>query len=97
MKIILLKMLWSIVWPMILKLLGITKGVFVATMNAITTAEGMRHADGSPLTSQEKRKYVFDEVTKVFQVSLAGTPDLASAMNSLIELALFYLKSVKVL
>jgi hypothetical protein len=83
--------LWSIIWAAIRWILGVSKELIATAVQAATDAEALKHPDGTVYTGAEKKDYVVNKVKQNF-LQLSTHPEWNSIINTIIELAVVYLK-----
>ena len=82
--------LWWVVWASIPVLLNVAKEDIQSILDAVRWAEALKHENGIPYNSMEKRVYVLNKAMDIFERSLTELP--LRIINAMIELAVVYVK-----
>jgi hypothetical protein len=84
--------LWSILWVVLRSLLGVSKNMVSDALDFVAKAQDLKHDDGSVFSGEEKFEWVVDQMVNKYATSEEFKQIGKSTLNTLIELALSFLK-----
>jgi hypothetical protein len=85
--------LWTLLWPIVRAVLGISKDMVSAALELVAAAQDLKHDDGTALDGTEKFEWVVDQMVAKFATGEQLQDIGKSTFNTLVELALAFLKS----
>jgi hypothetical protein len=88
-----MSILWALLWPIIRSLLGLSKEMVNVALELVAVAQDLKQEDGTDYTGDEKFNWVVAKLVEQFGNTEALKNIGKSTLNTLVELALAFIKS----